>query len=160
MIKRIQSFFIYSAAIILFIAAAAKLLSATGSAQALDASDSVLYLSHRHIFLLAGGLELVMSAFLLMSRKAKTQLALIAWLAANFLVYRIGLWWMGAPNLCNCLGNLDDYLPISPEVLNATALASLTWLLIGSWTFLILGRRKQPVEVLPEIISQGNEMGA
>ena len=154
MIRRFQGIFIYSAAIILFIAAAAKLLSATGSAQALDASDSVLYLSHRHLFLLEGGLELVMSAFLLMSRNSKTQTALIAWLATNFLVYRLGLWWMGAPNLCNCLGNLDDYLPLSPRFINAVAYASLAWLLIGSWMLLMLGRRKQPMEVCPEIVVQ------
>ena len=156
MAKRTQNIFIFSAAIILFIAAAAKMLSATGSAQALDAPDSVLSLSHRHLFLLEGGLELVLSAFLLMSRNSKTQTALIAWLATNFLVYRLGLWWMGAPNLCNCLGNLDDYLPLSPRFINAVAYASLAWLLIGSWTFLLFGR-KQPMEVSPEIIPQTHE---
>jgi hypothetical protein len=45
--NRIQSRFIYSAAIILFITGAAKLISAFGAAQVLDQADSLLILKHR-----------------------------------------------------------------------------------------------------------------
>jgi hypothetical protein len=148
-----QAFFIFSAAVILFITGAAKLFTALGAAGALDQPDSLLILSHRHIFLLMSGLELGLSAFLLMGRNTKMQLALVAWLATNFLMYRIGLWWIGAPDLCNCLGNLNQYLPVSPRILNAAALVALGWLLVGSCTLMITGRRDSPVEVCPEPVS-------
>jgi len=104
--KKIQERFIYSAAVILFITGAAKLVSSLGAAETLDHPDSLLILSHRHILLLLSMVELGLSAFFLLGRNAKMKIALIAWLATNFLMYRVGLWWMGAPNLCNCLGNL------------------------------------------------------
>jgi hypothetical protein len=145
--NRIQSRFIYSAAIILFITGAAKLISAFGAAQVLDQADSLLILKHRYVLFFMSGTELGLSAFLLMGRNSKIKLSLIAWLGTNFLMYRIGLWWMSAPNLCNCLGNLNEYLPISPRILNLVAFTALGWLLIGSYALMILGWRNRPVEV-------------
>jgi hypothetical protein len=150
---KIHAYFVFSSAVILFVTGAAKLFSALGAAQALDQPDSLLSLSHRHIFMIMGGLELGLSAFLLMSRNPKMQLALVAWLATNLLVYRIGLWWISAPDLCNCLGNLNQYLPVSPRILNVAALTALGWLLVGSYTLMITGRRDHPAEVCPEPVS-------
>ena len=91
--KRIQNNFIYSAAIIFFVTAAAKIFSATGTAQALSYPDQFISLTNRQIFYTMGGVELVISAFLLMKNEGqKIKLCLIAWLATNFLVYRAGLW--------------------------------------------------------------------
>jgi hypothetical protein len=144
--KKAQERFIYSAAIIFFVTATAKLLSTRSTALALDVHDPILLLTHRHVFYLIGGIELGLSAFLLMGQNQRMKLALTAWLATNFLVYRIGLWWGDEPNLCNCLGNLAGYVPLSPWVVNAAAFAALSWLVIGSYLFLLLdwlhGRRK------------------
>jgi len=144
--KKIQERFIYSAAIIFFVTATAKLLSTRSTALALEIHDPILFLTHRHVFYLMGGIELVLSAFILMGQNQRMKLALTAWLATNFLVYRIGLWWYGEPNLCNCLGNLADYLPLSPWAVNVAAFAALSWLIIGCYLFLLLnwlhGRRK------------------
>jgi hypothetical protein len=156
MSRRLQSPFLHSAAVILFLTGMAKLFSVLGTAAALEEPDALLGLSHRHIFILLGGLELALSAFLLMGRSPQVKLALVAWLATNFLVYRLGLWSMGAPNLCNCLGNLNDYLPVSPRTLNAAAFAALGWLLAGSYTFLIAAWRNRPVEVCPEPLPEGS----
>jgi hypothetical protein len=152
--NRIQACFVQSAAVILFITGAAKFISALGAAESLDQPDSLLILTHRHIFFLMSGLELGLSAYLLMGGNTKLKLALLAWLATNFLVFRIGLWWMGAPNLCNCLGNLDQFLPLSPGILNFGAFAALGWLLIGSYALMIIEWRNRPAEVCAELVLQ------
>jgi hypothetical protein len=154
--NRIQARFVDSVAVILFITGATKFISALGAAQTLDEPDSLLILSHRHIFFLMSALELGLSAYLLMGRNTKMKLALVAWLATNFLVYRIGLWWMGAPNLCNCLGNLDQFLPLSPLFLNIAALASLGWLLAGSYALMIIEWCNRPAEVCVELVPQNS----
>ena len=82
---------------------------------------------------------------------------LIAWLATNFLAYRIILWWMGAPNLCNCLGSLNQYLPVSPRVLNIAAFTALGWLLVGSYGLMIIERRNRPAEVYAEPVPINSE---
>lgn len=137
--RKIQDNFIYSAVVILFVTAAAKIFSATGTVQALSYPDPLLPLPHRQVFYMVGGIELIISAFLLMKNEGqRIKLTLIAWLATNFLIYRAGLWWSSAPNLCDCLGNLNEKLPISPRTINFVMLAVLVWLLLGSYLLLIL----------------------
>ena len=139
--RKFQNNFIYSAAVIFFVTAAAKIFSATGTAQALSYPDQLVPLTNRQAFYMAGGVELIISAFLLMkSEGQKIKLCLIAWFATNLLVYRAGLWWEGAPNLCDCLGSLNEKLPISPRTVNYVMLAALAWLLLGSCLLLIFDR--------------------
>lgn len=154
--KRVEIYFVTAAAVLLFITGAAKILSAFSGAVALDQPDALLILPHRYIFLLLGGLELGVSAFLLIGRNLKMQLLVIAWLAANFLFYRLGLIWMNGSSFCNCLGSFNEYLPISPRTLNAAACVALGGLLVGSGAFLLIGRRGTPVEVCPEPVSPGS----
>jgi hypothetical protein len=139
MSRKIQGFFIFSAAVILFVTAAAKIYGATGTAEALGNSDPLIPLSNRQVFYLVGGIELFISAFLLVKDESQgLKLSVIAWLATNYLVYRAGLWWMGMPNFCDCLGNLNEKLFISPRILNHSMLALLVWLVVGSYLLLIL----------------------
>jgi len=135
---RRQDQFLYSVAVLLFITAVAKLYSATGTARALDYPDALLPLTNRHVFNLVGALELGLSAFLLMkSGQQSLKLWLLLWLAVNFLVYRAGLWSQGSPALCDCLGNLNEKLPLSPRLINAVMLVVLAW--FGAGSALLLG---------------------
>jgi glucose dehydrogenase len=137
--KKIQDGFIYSVAVILFVTAAAKIFSAAGTAEVLSYPDPLVHLPNRQVFYMMGGMELIISAFLLMKTEGqRIKLALIAWLATVFLAYRAGLWWQGDPNLCDCLGNLNEKLPISPRTTNCVMLAVLAWLLAGSYLLLIV----------------------
>lgn len=144
--RKISDWFIFSAAVILFITAAAKIFASFGTADALNTADPLLPLSNRNVFLLAGLIELALSAFLLVQDgNQRMKLSLTAWLATNYLVYRIGVWWIGAPTFCDCLGNLNSELSISPRVIYPVMLAVLVWLLAGSYGFLAfdwLTRRK------------------
>jgi len=84
MSRKTGDYFVFSAAVILFVTAAATVFSATGSAGTLAYHDPLIPLANRQVFLLAGGLELLISAFLSMNyENQRINLALIAWLAEN-----------------------------------------------------------------------------
>jgi hypothetical protein len=135
-IRNIRECFILSVAIILFVTAAAKLLGATSSAHILASFDPMLFLSNREVFRLAAVMELSVSAYLLMGRNHNMKLVLIAGLSAFYLIYRVGLQLVAAPNLFSCLGNLTGLIPISPRILDRLTVAMLGWMLIGSYTLL------------------------
>jgi hypothetical protein len=99
--------------------------------------DPLLPFSNRHVFVLAGAMELGLSIFLCVGSERGTKTACIVWLASIYLIYRLGLWWAGLPSLCHCLGNLNDRFPISPLALDRIAWVLLGWLLVGSGGFLI-----------------------
>lgn len=132
-----ERWFIYSAAVILLLTAAAKLLSATGQVRALDAHDPLLMLSYRSVFILVGALECAVAACLILSRRNVFKLQNIAWLSNSFLVYRLGLLWMGVTMPCGCLGTLTAALGISPRIADFWMKVVLAYLLFGSAVFLV-----------------------
>jgi hypothetical protein len=159
----IREYFILSVAIILFITAAAKLLAAISSAHILARLDPMLFLSNREVFRLAAAIELSVSAYLLMGRNHTMKLALIAGLSAIYLIYRVGLQLVGAPNLFSCLGNLTEVISISPRILDRLTVAMLGWMLIGSYTLLAVEwsgycrkARTKPRCGIPEVTSTTN----
>ena len=83
--------FICSAGIVLLIAAIAKFISGAGSAQILERNDPILYISFRHVFWMVGALELAVALICLFGRQFRLQAGLLAWLATNFILYRLGL---------------------------------------------------------------------
>jgi hypothetical protein len=143
--KKFEAYFIHSVAVILFIAALAVLLGASGSNGTLNQPDPLLFLNNRIIFLLLAAFEIGLSGFLLAGKNNWMKLALIACLATNFLAYRLGIWWTNEPNIYSCLGNLTDALPIHPRTLNLIIAVMLGYLFFGAYTFLVLdwiNRRK------------------
>jgi hypothetical protein len=84
-----------------------------------------------------GVVELVIAGICLFGKSQKLKLGLIAWLATSFVVYRLGLWWMGWKKPCGCLGNLTDALHLSPQAADSLMKVILAYLLIGSYGLLI-----------------------
>ena len=146
MIKKIQEGFIWTAAILLFVAAACLLISAvTTPGNVLDLADPFLYLPFRKLFYLVGGVQLALSAFLLMNRNHSAKLGLVAWLAFVSLAYQAGAQFSGELNLFVSLGNLNSWLPVSPVAFSRLAYALHGGLLFGSSSLLVLNwiaRRK------------------
>lgn len=132
MIRRIQDGYIHATAVILLITALVKFFSAVGTAPIWDWLDPLLPFSNRHVFMLAGTLELGLSAFLFLGRERRTKILALIWLADIYLIYRLGLWWAGASNLVSCLANLTDKFSIAPAVLDQIIWLLLGWLLVGS----------------------------
>jgi len=135
MIRRIEDGYIYSTAVILFVTAMIKFTSAAGNAPILDWLDSLLPLTNRTSFILAGVMEVGLSTFLFLGNERPVKISVIAWLSLVYLIYRLGLLWAGFPNICSCLGNLNERFPISPAIENTIAWTLLVWLLIGSHLF-------------------------
>jgi hypothetical protein len=135
--EKLEAWFFYFTAVILFVTALTKLFGAMGITAFLAQPDPLLPLSNRQMMILLGSMELFLSAFLLLGRGNCLKHGLTAWMAANFLVYRLGLWWLGGANLCNCLGNINHLLPVAPRVLNEILYAIIGFMLIGSCGFLL-----------------------
>jgi len=134
---RILRWFVWSAGVLFVITGLAKAFSATGSARALEVADPIIGIPFRHLLLLVGLLELCIAFFCLFTDKRQFSLLAVTWLATNFVVYRVGLWWMGWHRPCGCLGNLTDLLGISPHTADTIMKLVLAYLLIGSYGFLL-----------------------
>lgn len=141
--------FVYSAGAVLLVTAAAKLVSAHGTARILENEDPILKISFRRLFELVGTLELIISLICFIPKWLGLRVGLVAWLATSFLVYRIGLKWVGYTKPCSCLGNLTDALHIPPETADKMMRTVLGYLLIGSYVAMLLlwvqNRKAQPL---------------
>ena len=139
-----ENFFLKSAALLLGVTAAAKLLSAAGPARILDYPDPIFVITNRVVMTGAGGLELLAVALLYFHKNIQWKLLAVAWLSTNFLIYRFGLWFLQVKQPCSCLGTLGDLLPVKPETLNLTLKSIVIYLFAGS-IFLLLRRKFERV---------------
>jgi hypothetical protein len=133
---KITRLFISSAGACLLLTAAAKLISTFGEAHVLQAREPLLGIAFRDLFWLVGSIELAVGLFCLFGKRVGMQAALVAWLGTNFVLYRLGLWWVGYQKPCGCMGNLTDALHITPRTADTIMKVVLVYLLIGSYTTL------------------------
>jgi hypothetical protein len=129
---------LWSAGIVLVTVGAAKAFSAIGPARALDVADPLIGIPFRQLLLLVGLAELLVAFFCLLTDKRRFSLLGVGWISTNFLVYRLGLWFIGWHRPCGCLGNLTDMLHISPHAADNIMKGVLAYLLIGSYLLLFL----------------------
>ena len=140
--------FVLSAGAILAITGVAKAWSAFGGTKLLAVVDPILGIQFRHLMLAVGVAELAIAVVCLFSKANKLATMLVAWMATNFLVYRLGLWWMDWHRSCGCLGNLMDALHISPQMAENLVKVLLAYLLIGSYALMLYQWRKGRREAL------------
>lgn len=129
--------FIYTAGAVLLITAAAKLVSAGGDARILQRPDPVFGISFRSLFFLVGTFEMAVAAFCFFGNRRGIQAALVAWLGTSFLLYRLGLWWVGYPAPCPCLGSLTGALHIPQGAADMVMKVLLVYLVAGSYASLL-----------------------
>jgi hypothetical protein len=126
-----------SAVVFLIVTGAAKVWTAFGNVKLLTVADPIVGISFKHLMLVVGLAEIVIALVCFFSKRQTLALALVAWLATNFVVYRFSLSWIGWKKPCNCLGNLTDALHISPQAADNIMKVVLAYLLIGSYGLLI-----------------------
>jgi hypothetical protein len=129
--------FLFSAGAILAITGIAKVWSGLGSSKFLAVVDPIIGIKFGQLMLLVGAAEIVIAAICFFSRRQTLALGLVAWMSTNFVVYRLGLWWMDWHRPCSCLGNLTDALHISPQTADNIMKVLLAYMLIGSYGLLI-----------------------
>src|SRR4051812_11588483 len=130
--KKLQESFFYAVAALLFFTGLLKLIGLFGRAGILNDVDPLLGFRNRWVLVLLVVLELSLSAYLAFGQSKWLRSMLTAWLATNFLVYRIGLWSLGAGNVCNCLGYLNHISAIPPLLLTRIELGMLGFMVAGS----------------------------
>ena len=150
--RKLINLFIKVSGYLLVITAAAKLISSYGSAGVLKHADPIFQVSFRFVFQATAIVELVVASICLWGKIARFQSGVIAIISSNFLLYRFGLYWMGFHNLCPCLGNLDDMLPISPQAIDIAMKIILAFLLIGSYSalFWLWRDHERPASTKPD----------
>lgn len=129
--------FYLSAGAILAVTGAAKVWSAFGNSKFLALVDPIVGIKFGPLMLMVGVVEIAIALVCFFSKRQTLALGLVAWMSTNFVVYRIGLWWMGWKKPCSCLGNLTDALHITPQTADNIMKVLLAYLLIGSYGLLI-----------------------
>jgi len=114
--KPIAWVFIQTALLLLAVTALAKILAARAEARILGQPDPLLGLIlMRQSMLLAAALGVVVVVLVYRAPNVLRRAGLLLWIGSVFLVYRIGLWWVGFEGSCRCLGNMGDVFGISAE---------------------------------------------
>ena len=127
----------FSAAI-LTLSAVLKLVSATRNAGILLQMDPIFPLTNRAMFVLIGLVEMIVVGVLFSGKSQKLKLILVAGLSTNFLLYRLGLVWMGRTHSCPCFGNAADWLHLPAKRLELITKIALGSLLVVSYAALAM----------------------
>ena len=126
-----------------------KAFSAIGAARALDVADPLIGIPFRQLLLLVGLAELLIAFFCLFTDKRRLSLLAVAWISTNFLVYRLGLWFIGWHRPCGCMGNLTDLLHLTPRAADNIMKGVLAFLLLGSYGILYREYRQRKAQHPP-----------
>ena len=134
--------YVFSVGLILAVTSAAKLYSATGTAKILDVPEGLLPMSVRQALWLVGCIEAAIALLVLIGRNPSIKLVLVAWLGANFVLYRLATVLLTVGKPCPCLGSITEKLPLRPETVDRILGGVVLYLFLGSCLFL-MGLRKQ-----------------
>ncbi len=138
--KPLAGWFILTAGGVLVITGAAKIWTGLGDSKFLAVVDPIIGITFGPLMLAVGLAEITVALACFFGKRQPLALGLIAWLATNFLIYRLGLWWMDWKRPCGCLGNLTDALHLSPQAADNVMKVILAYLLVGSLGLLICRR--------------------
>jgi hypothetical protein len=138
--------FILSCCVILTLTGLAKLYSATGNAEILDRPDPLLRMSNSTVLLAAGAFELAVTTYLLISESGIGRCLCIFWVALNFILYRLGTFWLDPGKPCPCIGTLADKLEglgLKPQTIDWWLKGIIVYMLSGSLFFMVREYRHQ-----------------
>ena len=144
----LPKWFVLSAGVLLAITGLAKIWSSLDDSKFLSLADPIIGIKFGQLTLAVGLVEIAIALVCFFSKRQTLALGLVAWLSTNFVIYRLGLWWMGWKKPCSCLGNLTDALHISPQTADNIMKVLLAYLLIGSYGLLLV-RAIRPQEPMP-----------
>jgi len=136
--SRCAKWFTVTAGAVLLATGVAKVWSSFGQARLLAVPDPLLGLPFGKLMLLVALAELAI-ALLCFSRRVgpRLKIGLVAWMATNFLVYRVGLWCIGWHHPCGCMGSLAGVLHLSDMAADRIMKGILAYLLVGSYLLLV-----------------------
>lgn len=112
-----------------------KILSVLMDNPSLQKSDHLFRLPYYYLFLMTGIIEIAIALYCFFGSRINTKLALIAWVCFAFVVYRLGLHWLGAVQPCGCMGALRQVLNWISQHQEDLAKAMLVYMMFGSGLF-------------------------
>jgi hypothetical protein len=127
---------------ILLLTGAAKLWSVISKEPVLESVDPVFGLTLRELFTYAGVIEAMVGLHCLLSVRLQRSAALVFWLSGVFVLYRIGLSWLGSDEPCGCLGALSFRWGLTPAGVDTVMKIVLGCMVSGSGAVLLLLRGK------------------
>jgi hypothetical protein len=77
-------------------------------------------------------LEVFVAIVVLGSRPIKFKALLLFWLAGSFVLYRLGLLWLGWSDSCRCLGSAINLIPVNKQSLDWISVTLLIYLMVGA----------------------------
>ncbi len=131
-------FVLVTSGLLLAVTGLAKLWSSLGAARALLAPDPLPGVPYKHLLAGVAVMEIVVATICSLGRSRHLALALVAYLSTNFMLYRIGLWWIGWKQPCGCMGSLTDALHIRPQTADHIAFVLLLYMLAASYALLVV----------------------
>ena len=144
----------YAVAATLFLMAAALLSTLRSKDPVLNELDPLLHLTGRQILVGFGLSSLVISGIVLLARDETFGFVFTGAYATSLLIYRVLLRSRHAVNFSDCLGNFNDWVPVSPRMLNEVWWVALILLIAPSFSAMFLDavarKTKSPPCVTPE----------
>lgn len=137
-LKKWPASFVLLTGTILTMMGISEIIGGLSTTQILDLPDPILGFPFRYLMLTMGMMELFAALLCLFTDKKVLSLGLVAWLSANFIAYRIGLWSMGWQHSSGFL-----IVPLGLSLRNTDFIFSSVsiFLLIGGVAALWLERR-------------------
>jgi predicted RNA-binding Zn-ribbon protein involved in translation (DUF1610 family) len=137
LLEKWPDWFILSAGGILALAGAAQVLGFFQESPALDVADPIFGCPFRDSILIFGIVDVTAAMFCLFAKGGIWIAGFIAWVVANMVVYRAGLWFMGWHHPYTCLFYLLNALDISPVTADGLLSVAAGCLLTGSVVILL-----------------------
>jgi len=148
--------FLKSAGVVLIITGTAKSVAVFGSAPGLDMPDPVFGISFRTLGFGVGAVEIIVSLFCFRKLRIDLSLRLVAWIASLIALYRLLLASSGWAVPCLCLGSLTGAVGLSFKTANLITGSLLTYLLVGSYSFVAFQWAKEPERFRPREQQRSN----
>lgn len=129
--------FVKSAGFVLLMAALSRFLIALEPVPFLLLPDPALGIPLRYSLLVAGGIELLFALICLFGKNIYFQTGWLVWLATNYVVFQIGLFWMHCHPQATCVGSLTDPLHLSRGFYGWITTLLRIYLVLGSYIAVI-----------------------
>jgi hypothetical protein len=142
-----KSIFIFTnsaGALLLALASALLLINWITPLDAVQPRDPIFLMSLNNLFWIIGVIAIVAALLCFFSERLTLPILLLAWLAANFFIYRIGLLSEGCRSLTGYLGGFAYAFGISAKMANIMADIIFAYFLIGSCVALWAVRQLPP----------------
>ncbi len=139
LLNRLPEIAVLVAGAVLAFVGTAEIISSFGSSELLDIKDPMFGLGFRWLMVAAAIIHLTLSFIVLFTKHKMLGLGLTIWIAANFLVYRIGLWEMG---WAHSSGFNFDGVGFSLKATDIITVWIALFLLVASCVLLWIGNRR------------------